>query len=136
MPSRSIVGATLTVTVSIGKGLRTRPSMQLSRPLVPDYHGFMRRSFLSVIGVMFSLLLPLSVAAQTEGLAKVSAKLNQSALRPGDEAVLAVVVDIAEGYHAQSNKPLETYLIPFTVKLENHPALEAGAPLYPEAHIE
>src|SRR5688572_6692814 len=133
----SIVGSTLTVTDSIGKGRPARPSEQLFRAPRSGYDGFMRRHFLSVLGVACTLLLlPLAAEAQTEGLAKVSAKLNQSALRPGDEAVLAVVVDIAEGYHSQSDQPLNTNFVPFAVKLDPNAALEVKPPLYAKGHIE
>src|SRR5688500_19726332 len=83
-----------------------------------------------------ALALPGVAAAQPEGTATASAKLNQSALRPGDEAVVAVVVDIAEGYHSQSDKPLDANLIPFVAKLDAHPAIAAAAPPHAKGPIE
>ena len=74
--------------------------------------------------------------AQPQGLARATATLNQSALRPGDEAVLAVIVDIQDGYHSQSHQPLDANLVPFVVKLDATPALDAKPPLYAEGRIE
>ena len=74
--------------------------------------------------------------ARQQDLARASATLNQSALRPGDEAVLAVVVDVQDGYHSQSHKPLDANLIPFAVTLDPGGAVEAGAPLYAEGQVE
>jgi thiol:disulfide interchange protein DsbD len=53
---------------------------------------------------------------QARGKADVSAVLNVSALRPGDHAVVAVVVDIGPGLHAQSHWPTKEGFIGMEVK--------------------
>src|SRR5688572_8591663 len=64
------------------------------------------------------------------------AVLNVTALQPGKEAMAAVVVDLKEGFHAQSNTPTEETYIPFTVTMDENPAVTFGAPRYPPGHIE
>lgn len=62
--------------------------------------------------------------------------LNVSALRPGDRAMLAVELEVKPGYHAQSRTPLDKLLIKFDLKVDKHPALTFGEPVYPEGQIE
>lgn len=62
--------------------------------------------------------------------------VNKTALPAGGEAMLAVSLDIGAGYHAQSHKPYDENLIPFTIKLEDNPALTFGEPVYPPGKDE
>src|SRR5919109_2977310 len=57
---------------------------------------------------------PFAIAQGTQR-ARVSAVLNQSAVAPGQDAVVAVVMDIAKGFHAQSHKPNDPNLIALTI---------------------
>ncbi len=75
-------------------------------------------------------------AAEGPARAKATAVLNASALAPGEKAVLAVVVDIQEGFHAQSHSPSESYYIKFKLKLDPNEPLTAGEPLYPAGKDE
>ena len=49
----------------------------------------------------------------------------------GRPARVAIVIDIPRGYHINSNRPLETYLIATTVKVDPENGLRAGAVSYP-----
>lgn len=83
-------------------------------------------------------LLSLVLACQTWAqprLADVHAVLSHSALQPGQQAVIAVVLDITNGYHAQSHSPLDKNLVPLTVELLRHPQVEFSAPLYPQGQV-
>ena len=62
--------------------------------------------------------------------------LNKSALPAGGEAMVAVSLNIKPGFHAQSHQPYDENLIPFTIRLEAHPALEIGLPIYPPGKDE
>jgi thiol:disulfide interchange protein DsbD len=57
-------------------------------------------------------------------------------LQPGQQGVIAVVLDIGEGYHAQSNKPLEANYIPTTVTPKANPNITFFQPDYPPGHVE
>ena len=49
----------------------------------------------------------------------------------GRPARVSIVIDIPGGYHINSNRPLETYLIGTSVKVEPENGLRAGAVSYP-----
>lgn len=76
------------------------------------------------------------VAAATADHASLRAVLSRTALRPGDEATIAVVMDIKDGFHAQSNAPLDPNLIAFEVQLAQNPAISPGTVQYPPGQIE
>jgi thiol:disulfide interchange protein DsbD len=88
----------------------------------------------SVLFISAIFLLASQALAQEE--APLSTALNYKSLQPGQQAVLAVVLDIPPGLHSQSHKPLDEFLIPFEIKVDDNPAVEAFAPVYPEGHIE
>ena len=77
----------------------------------------------------------LGQAGAEEGRATVSAALNVESLIAGEPAVLAVVIDVKSGFHAQSHKPLDENLIPFTLKIEPNPAIEVYEPVYPPGEV-
>jgi len=62
--------------------------------------------------------------------------VNFSVLPVGHKAMAAVVVEIKDGFHAQSHKPLDENLIKFEVALDENPAVTAGEPIYPPGQIE
>jgi thiol:disulfide interchange protein DsbD len=57
-------------------------------------------------------------------------------LPAGQRAVIAVVVDIKSGFHAQSHTPLDENLIPFTLELQPSEQLEFHSPIFPPGQIE
>ena len=89
------------------------------------------------------LLLALPAAAQpfqaqpesftSDAYVTVSATANFAAVEPGQQAVLAVVLDVRDGWHAQSDRPLTDNLIPFTIDVEG--GATAYAPIYAEPHV-
>ena len=93
--------------------------------------------FASILIVSFTLLIIFAPTARaaTPTTAPVSAELNLKSLAPGQQAVLAVVVDVPQGLHAQSNTPSEPSFIPFKVTLEENPAVEVYAPVYPPGEV-
>ncbi|QQE11840.1 thioredoxin family protein [Planctomycetota bacterium] len=70
---------------------------------------------------------------------QISAELNDTNARPGDQRVIAVIAEMAETYHINPNQeqiPKEfSFLIPttVTVKAENT-SIEVGAVQYPKPH--
>ena len=69
------------------------------------------------------------------GQEKVSAALNVNAVQAGQQAAVAVVLEVGYGMHAQSHTPLESYLIPLVVKVDDNAAIESSSPIYPTATI-
>jgi thiol:disulfide interchange protein len=88
-----------------------------------------------LLALFAALLFVAPASAQPKSRAKLSTALNTTALQPGKEAVIAVVVDVEEGLHAQSHTPLQDNLIPFDVKLDANPAVTIGEPIFPEAEL-
>lgn len=88
--------------------------------------------------VMLSLArAPVAWGAFGQQRANISkAVVSKSALPAGGEAMLAVVLEIDPGFHAQSRTPLEANLIKFDLKLDPVPALEFGEAVYPPGTIE
>lgn len=79
----------------------------------------------------------LSAAASRPQRAEViKTAVNVSALPVGSKAWAAVVVQVKAGFHAQSHTPLEPTYIPFTMKLDENPALKFGEVRYPPGQIE
>jgi thioredoxin:protein disulfide reductase len=62
---------------------------------------------------------------------EMSAALNVSALTPGQQGKLAVILDIPDGYHAQSNTPTDDSAIKCEIKLDDIPGIEFGTVVYP-----
>ncbi len=82
------------------------------------------------------ILLALSSLAMAQSQqATLSAALNYTAVQPGQQAVVAVVLDIAPGLHAQSRTPLEEGLIAFNVTFEPLANIDFFAPVYPLAEV-
>jgi suppressor for copper-sensitivity B len=63
--------------------------------------------------------------------APVTTALNLKSLPQGHDAVLAVIVDVPAGLHAQSNTPSSPSYIKFQVTMEPNPAVEWANPVYP-----
>jgi thiol:disulfide interchange protein DsbD len=118
------------------------------RELIIDcMNRFVSRSIALVFVMALLALLSSTVAnaatttsATTTAAAKPAARpttlpatfdLNLPALPRGEQAVLAVVVEVPDGYHAQSNTPTKIDYIPFKLTMEPHAAVEFSEPIYP-----
>jgi thiol:disulfide interchange protein DsbD len=88
-------------------------------------------SLLILLGTLAFLSCVSQAAAQ---YATVSASLNTTALQPGQQAVVAVVVEIKSGYHAQSHTPSQEGLIAFEASVRPNKSLQLYAPIYPRGH--
>jgi thiol:disulfide interchange protein DsbD len=73
----------------------------------------------------------LAVSARASDRADVSAALNATALKPGTDAILAVVLDVAPGFHAQSHTPSSDDYIPTELTLDPASGIDFGKPIYP-----
>lgn len=56
---------------------------------------------------------------------------SQNKAQRGKPVRVSIVIDIPNGYHINSNRPLETYLIATSVKVEPEKGLRAGVVSYP-----
>jgi cytochrome c biogenesis DsbD-like protein len=62
---------------------------------------------------------------------KVSAGLNPDKVRRGSSAKANVVMEIPEGLHVQSSKPLDKFLVPTKLEIEAPHGLRVGSVIYP-----
>lgn len=76
-----------------------------------------------------------SARAQLPGQEPVSAALNLRQVQSGQQAVIAVVLDVGHGLHAQSHTPLSSYLIPLVVEVNASPEIAPAQPIYPTPEI-
>jgi hypothetical protein len=61
--------------------------------------------------------------------------LSVDRARPGDKFDAAVVLEIADGYHINANKPTEEYLIATELKLEPTTDFQLAATIYPPGEM-
>ncbi len=92
----------------------------------------MRRSFLAILALAAWAG---SAAAQERAVFAVSAAWRDGAPAPGAAGTIVVTVEVKDGWHVNSNTPLEDYLIPTAVRLELPASWSAEVPVYP-AHRE
>src|SRR6476659_6188198 len=71
------------------------------------------------------------IGARAAERATVSAALNMSALQPGQQAAIAVVLDVKPGYHSQSHTPKGEGMIATEVVMSDAPPITTFAPIYP-----
>jgi thiol:disulfide interchange protein DsbD len=101
----------------------------------------MKKAWLAVaLAFAVGLLAAAVVRAQPAGAAKadrasVRAVLSTQSLQAGQQAVIAVVLEVREGFHAQSHEPFQENLIKCEVTLAANPAVTAYAPIYPPGEV-
>ena len=76
--------------------------------------------------------IPIAVAAPTpEPNISVVGYFATDKAQKGKPVRVAIVIDVPAGYHINSNRPLESYLIATSVKVEPENGLRAGVVTYP-----
>jgi DsbC/DsbD-like thiol-disulfide interchange protein len=109
-------------------------TLKLSVPLVANRSAAKASSEAAAIeGVRRAL--PES-GARSKG-AKVRAVLNQDRLRPGDQATLAVVVDVDEGHQLPTHRSGSRHAVPTEIVLDNIAGVEAtSTPVFPDSNAK
>lgn len=95
-----------------------------------------RRQFAQTFTALAVIALAATFAAAQPGPDPTQAELRRtvldvSALRPGDKAMLAVELEIKPHFHAQSRTPTDELYIKFDLKIDEHPDLVFGEPVFP-----
>jgi len=62
---------------------------------------------------------------------KAEAFVSKSAAAPGETVSVAIKLSIDKGWHINSNKPFQEYLIPMTLELQDSPAVSLGDVAFP-----
>lgn len=85
-----------------------------------------------VVGCLFS-------SALAQGSAKVvKAAPGESVykIKRGAAVQIAVIIEVDEGYHINSNRPAEKYLIPTALTIERTAGLTTSPVIYPKAKLQ
>ncbi len=94
---------------------------------------------LKLLPVFLVMLLALNATAQfgmDDPILEVEVYPSQGKIAQGQEFKLAVVLDIKEGLHINSNKPLSEFFIPTEIKFEPVLNLSFGQPIFPEPELK
>jgi DsbC/DsbD-like thiol-disulfide interchange protein len=73
------------------------------------------------------------VVPQSPPHINVSASVSNNKVSRGRSVRATVVMDIPRGYHVNSNRPLEKFLIPTSLKVEAPDGIRVGSVIYPRA---
>jgi len=100
-----------------------------------------RRKSISNLGQFFLtitlLVIPASFYAtalpQSAPNIAVNGSVSGDGVRRGRSAQAVVVMEIPAGYHVNSNRPLEKFLIPTQLQIEAPPGVKVSAVSYPRA---
>ena len=87
--------------------------------------------------VMAALLVPATLYStplpQSADAVRVSGSIAPDKTKKGRTVQANVVMEIPNGLHVQSNKPLDKFLIPTKLDVETPAGIKAGSILYPRA---
>ena len=88
------------------------------------------------IVALLCVLSGIHLAAGAERAAITATAIDSSALRAGHKAMIAVRVEIDEGFHAQSHAPLDPSYKKLEIRMTDTPGLKFGVVKYPAGRIE
>ncbi len=91
----------------------------------------MRRDFL----VLLTLALAAAAAAQPATVVTVTPSFEGGPPQPDRWATLRIAVTVEEGWHVNSNAPLDPYLVPTSVAVNLPPGWQAEPPQFPRPRL-
>lgn len=88
--------------------------------------------------IIFIALLSTAAFAQTSsGVVKVTPAISVDKVKQGSTFGVAAALDISSGYHINSNRPTETYLIPTALRMDAPGrGLTVTPPIYPHGELK
>ena len=86
-----------------------------------------------LLPLLFLLLLPATLCAQSASDVNVSGSIAPDKIKKGRVVRGTVTIDIPSGLHVQSNRPLDKYLLATKLDLETPSGMKAGPVSYPRA---
>lgn len=97
------------------------------------------RMWITQLTIVSLTLLVASVTASAQGSAKavkVTPSESSYKIKRGGSVQIAVVIDVEDGYHINSNRPAEKYLIPTSLKFEHIDGITTTPITYPKAKLQ
>ena len=102
----------------------------------------MVKSFLLTVTLFLCFSLPLSAAQAPNSQAhkemdvvQVEASSSHAQIHPGESLQLVIVVKIKQGFHINSHEPLDKFLMPTVVKLDERDDIVFGTLTYPRPSL-
>lgn len=86
--------------------------------------------FSAVLAVSFALA-PALAAQENEQVVEVKSVLARDAVRPGETFKAAVILKIQAGYHINDNAPLDEFMFPTSITVEDSSEFEVVEIYYP-----
>jgi thiol:disulfide interchange protein DsbD len=77
------------------------------------------------------VLAPALAAQDNEQVVEVKSALARDAVRPGETFKAAVILKVQAGYHINDNAPLDEFMFPTSVSIEDGPEFEVVEICYP-----
>lgn len=87
-----------------------------------------------LLTITVALFVQVVASAQSPNIG-VNGYFANDKVQKGRVVQAAVVIDIPSGYHINSNKPLESFLIPTSLKVDAPGGVRVGAVMYPRAAL-
>jgi thiol:disulfide interchange protein DsbD len=85
----------------------------------------------SAIFAVSLALAPALAAQENEQVVEVKSALARDAVRPGETFKAAVILKVQAGYHINDNAPLDEFMFPTSVSIEDGPEFEVVETCYP-----
>jgi thiol:disulfide interchange protein DsbD len=101
--------------------------MKINATFIKTRRVILTAAFIVIAGSFYS------IAAQSPPHINVNARLASNNVARGRSVQASVVMDIPSGYHVNSNKPLEKFLIATQLKVEAPEGIRVGTVFYPRA---
>jgi thiol:disulfide interchange protein DsbD len=86
--------------------------------------------FSAVLAVCLSLA-PAVAAQENDQVVEVKSVLARDVVRPGETFKAAVILKVQAGYHINDNAPLDEFMFPTSVSIEDSPEFEVVEIYYP-----
>ena len=96
----------------------------------------MRAVRLLWILMLVGCLSPLASAQGSAKVVKVAPAESVYKVKRGGSVQISIVIDVDEGYHINSNRPAEKYLIPTALKIERISGITTTPVIYPKAKLQ
>ena len=77
------------------------------------------------------VLAPALPAQENEQVVEVKSVLARKAVRPGETFKAAVILKVQAGYHINDNAPLDEFMFPTSINIEDNPEFEVIEITYP-----
>jgi len=91
---------------------------------------------IAILGAVVCLASATAFGQSSASVVNAHPALSVDKVKQGSKFQAAVIVDISSGYHINSSRPSESYLIATSLKLSKPQRATAGMVVYPKGHIK